>query len=358
MSRKTAKTAQRIPILCGVVRGRGRTAQTILRGDYVLDEIQSRQVKKLFMDSARFIGSKQLKDFRLEGGEIFYENGKIAEIRMVGSLPKNEKGEYIRWSVGQAPNFTLTGDVRLLPSPQDQGRAYVLALTFRNILILSWNVEPNVAYCSPNLVDADVRFIRVAATTNTPPPWQFETGIRYAKLIIKSAKEMKMLLTQLREGVNFDGAYAYMEFCHAFMPLLKQPINDDASKGSAQGDLPIKGLGGWNPSHKLLDFILERARENAHGRLGRRRGSRTINRKNKIQERNLLRKKKILHALMIEYKKFCRKFAEADAEVKVTRVVVAERLGQARGTLHNWLRQGKFDFEDLKTEAIRRSKIN
>jgi hypothetical protein len=141
MSERAANTSLKMPVLAGVVIAGRAFARTYLKGRYILDESQSRQVEKLFVDSARFTGHQPPEDFALMAGEIFYEERKIVEIRLTGALtPIKKKGmltSHPRWHLGGGPKFDINPDFSLSPAPQDRGRAYVVAMKHERILFLS-----------------------------------------------------------------------------------------------------------------------------------------------------------------------------------------------------------------------------
>jgi len=99
MRKKAAKPSIRMPLLGGVVMGHGSSARTLLKGVYVVGGKHADQVQKLFVDSARFTGSEPPRNFRMSEGEIYYEDGKIAEVRLRGTLPLEREEVWVEFPV-------------------------------------------------------------------------------------------------------------------------------------------------------------------------------------------------------------------------------------------------------------------
>jgi hypothetical protein len=113
MKKKAVRSLVKMPIFGGVVMGRGDNARTLLRGVYVVDGERAKQVQKLFVDSARYMGSAPPKKFRMSKGEIFYEGGRIGEVMLKGTLPPIREEEWVEFPVMEDEEwdvFPLTED--------------------------------------------------------------------------------------------------------------------------------------------------------------------------------------------------------------------------------------------------------
>lgn len=119
-----------------------------------MDGERANQVQRLFVDSAKFAGTEPPKYFRMTAGEIYYEGGKIAEVKLRGMLPPVKDEEWDEfptdedkerlgipttgddewalrmptWRTDAGPDFSWVDDLRLAFSPRDLGRPYVAAL--------------------------------------------------------------------------------------------------------------------------------------------------------------------------------------------------------------------------------------
>lgn len=357
-----------MPVLTGVLitkQGAGPAGRKQSKGVYVLDKSQSRQVEELFADTARYTGRTPPGDFTLQAGEIFYEGGKMVELRMCGNRPvvKVKGVKYLQpwWHAGGDFEFDLTADFGLALAPQDQGRTHIAAYRIGPLVIISWDLSEG----SRPRADADARVIRIVAERNdrggragAVAAEEYETAILYTDLIVKAALELRKLLTGLRDGKKVDSPGRYKAFRLAFKPLLNQQAGDESAGAPARGRLSIKRLGESELKQRLLEVVTKSARESFSAPRGRPEGSRTKNRRSDVTERDRARKEDILRALAAEYKTLRRTFEPADAEAKITRAKVAERMGKDRGTLRNWFKEGGWEFDDLRTAAIESAEKN
>lgn len=376
-----------MPVLGGVVIPHGKAARTLLKGVYVVDGKTADQVQELFVDSARFTGSKPPKYFKMTAGEIFYEGGKIAEVKLRGRLPlvKDEEWDEFptdednerlglpmvgdeewawkrpSWSTSARPDFSWVDDLRLAFSPRDIGRPYVAALRIGGTLLLWLDVTSRRT--SPPPAGADVRLIRVTRPVKRKPSGGrgdrvgFEEAIRYVEVLARSAEEMRTLMKLLRDGDELEFIDQYRAFGHAFEPLLKQRVEDG---GTGRLSFSMKAMGEAEMRQRLVFAVAAIARDHLIIRPGPRQGSKTKNRKPGAEQRALYRKLKdeqnkkiILEAIMSEYKKQRKQFPPAEAESKLTATVVIARLGKPRRTFYSWLKRLGCNFEELKTDAIK-----
>lgn len=400
MRKKAAKPLIRMPLLGGVVMGHGSSARTLLKGVYVVGGKHADQVQKLFVDSARFTGSEPPGKFRMNEGEIFYEDGKIAEVRLRGTLPLEREEGWVEfpvmedeelnvlppnegeewdglplsvyekmqwkvpsWSLG-TPDFTWVDDLRLAFSPRDLGRSYVAALSIGGPLLLWWDVASGRHAYAP--AGVDVRLIRVPQPAKRPggrgDRAKFDAAIRYAETLAKSAREMKTLLKLMRDGGELDYIEQYRAFGHAFSPLLRQRINEGGPGGAGHLSFSMKGLGGTKMRHKLTNAAAAIARDRLIIKPGRPPGSKTKHRKLGSEQRAQTQKEKdderrtvVLDVIEAEYRRLRQLMPAAKAEFEVKEAFVIAKSKIKRSTYFNWLRRIRCEFEDLKTEAIRRT---
>jgi hypothetical protein len=376
IKRMAAAASCKTPIVDGVVfaqPGTRASARTYLRGDYILDERQSRQVENIFRDSASSAGYELPDNFLLQEGEIFYKDGKIDEIRLAGTLSqlkgKRKKSQESWCFAGKEPGFELTSDFGLVQSPQDQHRTHVAVLRLGDFFILSWDVAANAVRHvsdSPEVSNVDKRFIRIAASAwkseedddDVQSKELYDTAIRSATSIVEAASDMKMLFVQLRDGRALNTSGYDRSFRHAFTPLLKQLPDVEVSKRQGQGRLLLNPMSQHDLNKALLKAVLESAKEHLSFGPGRPPKSKTKNRTLNLKKIEIERKKKerlkkkILVAITAEYKKFCRKWSPTEAEFQVKAIVVIKRLGASRSTFYNWLKLLGCNFSDLKTEAL------
>lgn len=351
--------------------GTRASARTYLRGDYILDELQSRQVENIFRDSASSAGYELPDNFLLQEGEIFYKDGKIDEIRLAGTLSqlkgKRKKSQESWCFAGKAPGFERTSELVLVLSPQDHDRTYIAVMRVGKFFILSWDVAANAVRHnsdSPDVSNVDKRLIRIVASawkSKAAPDVQSEElyniAIRSATFIVEAAYDMKMLFVRLRDGETLDSGYD-RSFRHAFTPLLKQLPDVEVSKRQGQGRLLLNPMSQHDLNKALLKAVLESAKEHLSFGPGRPLRSKTKNRTFNLKKIELERKKKerlkkkILVAITAEYKKFRRTLSPTEAEFQVKAIVVINRLGASRSTFYSWLKQLGCDFNELKTEAI------
>lgn len=378
MRKRAAKTPLKMPILAGVVIAHRGVARTYLKGAYVLDKRQSRQVHQLFVDSARYTGHEPPKKFELMAGAIFYEDGKIAELWM-GGAPGPIRIDWMLHpfrfrSKGTGPEFDVTADYNLLFPPEDRNRTYVAAQGIGKLIVLAWNVESNVASQDPESIATDQRFIRIRepydlSESRSDELLQLNRAINYSDYIVMAANEMKEMLTRLRYGGGGVNDVSHERaFRHAFKPLLKQRIGDMAEGVLARRRLSIKRLSRRDLQRELLAAVMRVAREYLRIRPGPAYGSKTkkrtmdVEKIDRIHEEKVQRGEKILSAIKLVYKKFRRKKIQgkecqpAEAEAKVTQALVAERLKMKHpSNLCYWLKKLELDFDALKTEAIIRA---
>lgn len=376
-----------MPVLGGVVVPRGKAFRTLLKGVYVVDGETADQVQKLFVDSARFTGSGPPKYLKMSAGEIFYDGGKIAEVKLRGGLPlvKDEEWDEFptdedkerlglpmsadeewawkrpSWSTSARPDFSWVDDLRLAFAPRDLGRPYVAALRIGGPILLWWDVASGNN--SPSPAGADVRFIRIARPVKKKPSGRrhdragFEAAIRYAEELARSADEMRTLLKLLRDDDELEFIDQYRAFSHAFEPLLEQRI-DDGATGRLR--FSIKAMGEAEMRQRLVSAVAAIARDHLIIRPGRRHGSGTRNRNPKSKkrvsdrEKDEERRKLIADVIMSEYKSLRRDMPAAEAESRITRAVVLAAAKIPKSTFFDWLVRIGSCFEDLKAEALRR----
>ena len=267
------------------------------------------------------------------------------------------------WSLG-TPDFTWVDDLRLAFSPRDLGRPYVAALSIGDPLLLWWDVAPG--HATRPAAGADVRLIRVPQPVKKPDGKgdraRFDAAIRYAETLARSASEMKTLLKRLRDGGELDFIDQYRAFGHAFSSLLRQRINEGGPGGAGRLSFSMKGPGGTKMRHKLTNAAAAIARDRLIIKPGRPPGSKTINRKSGSEQRAQTQKEKdderrtvVLDVIEAEYRRLRQLMPAAKAEFEVKEAVVIAKSKIKRSTYFNWLRRIKCEFEDLKTEVIRRA---
>lgn len=375
-----------MPVLGGVVIPHGKSVWTLLKGVYVVDEKTAAQVQKLFVDSARFTGSKPPKYFKMTAGEIFYEDGKIVEVKLRGRLPlvKDEEWDEFptdednerlglpmtgdeewawkrpSWSTNLGPDFSWVDDLRLAFSPRDLGRPYVAALRIGGTLLLWWDVTSRRT--SPPPAGTDVRLLRVTRPVKRKTSGGranrvgFEEAIRYVEVLARSADEMRTVLKLLRDGDELEFIDQYRAFGYAFEPLLKQRIED----GGGRLSFSMKAMGEAEMRQRVMSAVAAIARDHLIIRPGPRQGGKPKNRKPGAEQRALDRKLKdeqnkkiILEAITAEYKKLRKQFPPAEAESRLTATVVIARIDKSSRTFYNWLNRLKCNFEKLKTAALK-----
>lgn len=355
-----------MPVLGGVFIARGKTVETLLRGVYMVDKRDARQIYKLFVDSAGFMGPKPPKDFKMSLGEIFYKGGEITEVRLAGRLSPVISEKWGRswppWRPGRYPHFEVTDGYRLALSPRDQGRSYVAAVRIGEHFLLSWDLSSSIADQAP--ADADVRHIRIAPPVEIPvgrdENTTFEAAIKYLELMERSANDVKTFLSHVRDGAAVHVSRQFRPFRYTYGALLKQRIDDGVPHGAVPLSFSMKKMKAAEMRKQLVAAVAAITRDYLVIQRGRKEGSKSKNRNDKSKkiERDLKNKeklkKKILRAITTEYKRLCRKSAPAEAESKVNINVVAARLKTDRKTFYNWRRRAGLSFDDLKTKAIKR----
>jgi hypothetical protein len=401
MGTKTANTNLRMPIFGGGEFTRGGEARTLLKGVYVVDGRLADKVQQLFMDSARYTYYEPPEKLIMTAGEIFYQDGKIAEVRLRGDLPlirdkewadfdlleDEEVVEILRrenerwpdlplinneervwklpsWTTDDGPDFSWVDDLRLAFSPRDLGRPYVAALKIGGPLLLWWNVES--AHTDNSPPDTDVRRIRIARpaeiTQGSDDKTAFDAAIRYTSALARSADVMMSFLTRLRDDSLLDFIDERWPFGYAFGRLLKQQINHGDPSSGGRLSFSMKKMSKAEMRAELLTAIAEMAREHLSISRGRRDGSKTKIRnpdteaKKEAQrlEKKVQLKENILLAMVEEYNHL-RKKSPAETEFKVTPGAITTRLKTKRRTFYNWLKRVGSSFEELETEAFRRA---
>ncbi len=393
-----------MPIFGGVEVARGKAVRPLLKGVYIVDGTVARQVQKLFVDSARFKKFNPPKGFTMTAGEIFYEGGKIAEVRLKGNLPpvkdkdvsdfdlltdeewaelvkrKNEhwsKVPVIRndewawrwpsWATKRGPDFTWLDDLCLAFSPRSSlGRPYVAALRFGGPILLWWDVASGRTHDTP--VDADVRHIRVTQPVNVAAEKNdkrgFEAAIRYLDGLGRSADAMKDLLTLLKDGSCIDFIDDRRAFGSAFSRLLVQWIDESSPDSTGQLSFSMKKLKEPKMREKMINAVAAMTSGYFIIRSGRPRGSQTKNPKLKAgkidpdSEEKAQLKKMILSAITGQYEMLRQRFPPAEAESQLKKKVVYKGLDVSKNTFDNWLERIGCSFEELKTETMKEQKIN
>lgn len=390
-----------MPILEGVNITRGEATRTFTRGVYVVSEGDASRVQKLFVDSARFKGFKPPKDLTMSAGEIFYEGGDIAEVRLRGNLPlvKDKKfadlellkdEEWVEtikikyekwtkfpiigdeewlwkvpsWTTGGGPDFSWFDDLRLAFSPRNLDRQYVAALRIEGGLLLWWDVASARTPHTP--ADADVRLIQITQPIRVDDGKEeqadIESAIRYADALTHSADAMKTLLSQLRDGDELDFIDERRAFGHAFRCLLMQQFDDGSPDSTGQLSFSMNEMGEAEMRKRLLIAVAAISNDYLLIRRGRPPESETETQKPKSKkkeptpEQKAARKQLILDAIMAEYQKFREDSPPADAECQVNGKIVYEGLDISRDTFYKWLAEIKCTFEELKTEVMHSTK--
>lgn len=362
-----------------------------------MSEDDARQVQDLFVDSAKFKGYNPPKDLTMSEGEIFYEGGEIAEVRLRGNLPlvkdksfadlellKDEEwAELIKikyekwtkfpiigdeewlwkvpsWTTGSGPDFSWLDDLRLAFSPRNLNRPYVAALRIEGGLLLWWEVASGRTRYTP--ADADVRLIQITQPVRVDRGKEeqadLESAIRYADALTRSADAMKTLLSQLRDRDELDFIDERRAFGHAFRCLLLQQFNDGSVDSTGQLSFSMNEMGEAEMRKRLLIAVAAISNDYLLIRRGRPPGSETETQKSKSKkkeptpERKAAHKQLILEAIAAEYGRFRRDFPPAEAEFMVNRKSVYKRLDISRETFNKWLTQIECNFEDLKTQVM------
>lgn len=387
-----------MPLFGGVVVGRGASARTLSKGVYVVDGEAAAQVQKLFLDSARFNGSKPPQKFKLSKGEIYYEGGKIKEVSMRGTLPPSKTDESIEhpvmeddrgyvipmsqeevwdglplnvyvqaewmvstWSAG-GPDYRLVDDLDVSFAPRDLGRPYVAALRIGGPILLRWDVSS--AYAATPPAGADVRLIRVPRpvkkTGGLNDGARFEYAISYAEWLARSAREMKALLKRLRDGHEFDFIDHHRAFGYAFKSLLTQRLDEDTIGGAGKLRFTIKGKPGVELREAMTNAVAAVAKDYLFIRRGRPPGSKTRNKNPGAEKRVVGQKEKdeerrraVLDLIKDEYRDRLQRMPAAEAEAAVKVGVVIARSRMSKDAFYNWLRRIRCEFEDLKAEALK-----
>jgi hypothetical protein len=391
-----------MPIFEGVKVVRGDEVRPFSKGVCVVDGKVAREVQKLFLDSARFRNNEPPEGFTLNAGEIFYEGGRIAEVRLRGLLPRiknedwadldprkekdwaemgkrrNKKWARVPlidddddwiwrwpfWITEPGPDIPWIDDLRLAFSPRNLGRSYVAALRIGGPVLLWWDVESARTPHTP--ADSDARHIRVTQPVKISgrkdqKRW-FESAIRYADALARSADSMKTLLSRLEDGGEIDFIDEGRAFGKAFSPLLIQRVNDGSPGSIGSLSFSMKELAETEMRGRLLNAVAAMTRDYLLIKPGRPPGSKTKHPKpeaEKIEDRRkktLELKRIILSAITVEYEKFLQESPPAEEEFNVDISVVCENIGKSESTIYNWLRRIECSFDDLKTEAIKSAK--
>jgi hypothetical protein len=387
MRKKAAKPQMRMPIFGGVVVSRGMVNHTLLSGVCMIGDKEAGLMQKLFVDSARFTGSKPPKNFTMSEGEIFYKGGKIAEVKLSGMLPPLKDEEWDEfpsdedkeraglpmlgdeewvwrmpsWSVG-APDFSWVWDLRRACVPRDLGRPYVAALRIGAPILLWWDVTPGRKHIPP--ADADVRRIQISQPLDLPSEGEerarFDAAIMYAEWLARSADEMNTLLRLLRDGGELEFIDRYRALGHAFDLLLEQRIGNGTTGNAGRLSFSIKKLEGAEMRRKLLSAVAAIARDHLTIRAGRERGSKNKERNPRSKkgardpDEDEKRRKQILDVITTVYRNLRKRLPAAEAETKLTVTAVIAKSGIPKSTLYDWFRRVGYDFEDLKTTVLKR----
>jgi len=400
MGMETAKTNLRMPIFGGGEFTRGGEVRTLLKGVYVVDGQMADKVQKLFVDSARFKNYVPPEKLIMTAGEIFYQDGKIAEVRLKCALPRikdeefadldwlkdEEVVELLRrehekwpeipdtddeeqvwrlpfWTTGGGPDFSWIDDLREAFSPRDLGRPYVAALKIGDPLLLWWDVETARTDNSPP--DADVRCIRITRpakiTGGSDDKTAFDAAIRYAGTLVRSADMMMSFLTSLRDDTLLEFIDERRPFGYAFGRLLKQRINHGDQSSGGRLSFSMKKMSEGEMRMEMLTAVAAMAREYLYTPLGRPPGSKTKSRnpeaeakkEAKRQEKKIELKENILLAMVEEYNHLRERLPAAEAEFQITRDSIIEKLEITPATFYRRLKLVGSSFEELKTEALR-----
>lgn len=401
MKEKSAKTALRMPLLEGVNITRGEFTRTFSRGVYIVSEDDARQVQDLFVDSARFKGYKPPKDLTMSAGEIFYEGGEIAEVRLRGNLPLEEDKEFAdlellkdeewaglikikyekwtkfpiigdedwlwkvpSWTTGGGPDFSWLDDLRLAFLPRNLDRPYVAALRIEGGLLLWWDVA---SARTPHIpADVDVRLIQITqpvrADGGKKEQADLESAIRYADALTRSADALKTLLSQLRDGDELDFIDERRAFGHAFRCLLTQQFDAGSADSTGQLSFSMNEMGEAEMRKRLLIAVAAISNDYLLIRRGRPPGSERETQKPKSKKKELTPEQKvalkqlILETITAQYQKFRGEFPPLEAEIKVNKKSIYKRLDISRETFNKWLAEIECTFEELKTEVMHSTK--
>lgn len=182
-------------------------------------------------------------------------------------------------------------------------------------------------------------------------------------LSLARAKALTLFLhSQARDKFVNEKFEGYRQQCeralqHSSWHLLKQePILKALAEFENPGvvrELETKEI------RKILSKVSDRL---TSGRLGinegRPRGSKTKQDPEKVASKNADHKAKIIDAIQKVYVKAKADTHQAFPEEAITKKAVAKAMGCEPNTLNAWLERGKFDFENLKNEALRTLKKN
>jgi hypothetical protein len=291
-----------MPILGAVLIARGKTVETLLRGAYMVDKRQARQIYELFVDSAGFTGPRPPKDFKMSMGEIFYEGGKIAEVRLSGRLAPVNEGKWggpVRpgWREGRDPHFEVTEGFRLALSPPDQGRSYVAAVRIGGHFLLSWDLSSGVAEQAPG--GTDVRHIRITSPieiyVGKDENITLGAAIKYLEMMARAADDLKTFLSQVGDGAAVRVSRQQRPFQRAYGPLLKQRIDDGVPHGAVRLSFSMKELKAAEMRKRLVTAVAALTSDYLAIQSGRKRGSKSKSRNDKSKkiERDLKKREKL-----------------------------------------------------------------
>lgn len=142
---------QKEPVVLGVTfyddTPEGRVCCVSREGNYVFDRHEAVSVKKVILESARFLGYDIPDMFIPLAAEVFYDEVKLVKVRLAGKyvdgLDDAGKVKYKLWETPETPRSTVDPDYKLRVAEEDRGKAYVAMLNYEHAVWFSWNLSPH-----------------------------------------------------------------------------------------------------------------------------------------------------------------------------------------------------------------------
>lgn len=127
-----------------------RVAYVAREGNYPVDRHEAISLKKVILESARYMGHDIPDMFTLKAAEVFYEELKLMKVRLAGEFVEGltDTGgvRYTSWQTPEKPRFTVSPDYKLCVAEEDQGKAYIAMLNFGEVVWFSWGLSPHFEY--------------------------------------------------------------------------------------------------------------------------------------------------------------------------------------------------------------------